>query len=119
MEGWIKLYRVLLDKPIWLHSTPEQKTVLMTLLLMADHQSNEWEWNGKTFRTEPGQMVTSANSIIEKCGKGISRQNVRSSLERFKKYEFLTMDSTKTGMLITIVNWRSYQPPKEQRWFRK
>lgn len=107
--GWIKLHRCLLDKAIWLDSTAEQKAILITLLLMANHEGKEWEWHSKQFKAEAGQFITSASSIIENAGKGISRQNVRSALEKFKKYEFLTYESTKTGLLITIVNWGNYQ----------
>ena len=108
-KGWVKVHRCILDKPIWLNSTPEQKTVLLTVMLMANHNKKEWEWAGKKFNVEPGQMVTSASSICEKAGKGVSRQNVRSSLKRFEKLQFLTMKSTKMGMLITVLNWDSYQ----------
>ncbi len=112
-QGWIKIFRILLDKPIWLQSTPEQKTILITLLLMANHKDKEWEWKGKKFKAKPGQFITSLNSIVKKCGKGISTQNVRTALDRFKKYEFLTYESTKTGRLITIVNWGLYQELKD------
>lgn len=108
-EGWIKLHRCLFKKAIWLQSTPEQKVVLITLLGMANHCGKEWEWQGKQFKAEPGQFVASANSIISNAGIGITRQNVRSALKKFEKYEFLTIKSTKTGMLITIVNWETYQ----------
>lgn len=113
-QGWVKLFRKLIDKPIWLKSTPEQKTILITLLLMASHKEQEWEWNGKKFMTESGQFITSLDSIVKKCGKGISIQNVRSALERFKKLEFLTNESTKTGRLITIVNWGLYQDENKE-----
>ncbi|WP_035796288.1 hypothetical protein [Clostridium akagii] len=112
-QGWIKIFRILLDKPIWLQSTPEQKTILITLLLMANHKDKEWEWKDKKFKAKPGQFITSLNSIVKKCGKGISIQNVRTALDRFKKYEFLTYESTKTGRLITIVNWGLYQELKD------
>lgn len=108
-KGWIKLYRDLKTKPIWLSSTPEQKTIFITLLLMANHESSKWEWHGKQFACKPGQFITSVQSIIDNCGKGISRQNVRTALNKFKKYEFLTYETTKSGMLITIVNWAYYQ----------
>lgn len=108
-NGWIKLYRILLDKPIWTNSTPEQCKILITLLLMANHEEAEWEWQGKQFKAAPGQFVTSAKSIIKKSGKGISRQNVRTALDKFKKYDFLTYETNKTGMLISIVNWGIYQ----------
>ena len=108
-QGWITLYRELIKKPIWLNSTPEQKTILITLLLMANHEENEWEWKGQKFTVKPGQMIASLNSIVDKCGKGITTQNVRTALKRFEKIGFLTNESTKQNRLITIVNWRKYQ----------
>lgn len=109
MEGWIKLHRKLQEKAIWQCTTPEQKVILITILLNANHEVNEWEWQGKQFTCEPGQMVTSLNSLAEKCGKGVSIKNVRTALEKFEKYGFLTNQSAKTGRLITVVNWEFYQ----------
>ncbi|CAM2079535.1 MAG: DnaA N-terminal domain-containing protein [uncultured Clostridium sp.] len=108
-EGWVKLYRCLFNKAIWQNSTPEHKVILITLLGMANHKGKEWEWKGKQFKAEPGMLVTSLDSICTMCGKGISIQNVRSALNKFEKYEFLTQEVTKTGRLITIVNWGVYQ----------
>ncbi len=108
-KGWIKLYRQLLNKAIWQCSTMEQKVILITLLLMANHEEKEWEWQGEKFKCKPGQFITSLKSIAEKAGPGISLQNVRTALSKFEKYEFLTNQSTKTGRLITIVNWELYQ----------
>ncbi|MDB1728603.1 DnaD domain-containing protein [Enterococcus avium] len=107
--GWIKLYRQLLEKPIWLESSPEQKVILITLLSMANHEEKEWEWQGVPYKARPGQFVTSLESIRKKCGKGISLQNIRTALKRFEKYEFLTNQSTKQNRLITIINWGVYQ----------
>lgn len=112
--GWIKLHRELTEKAIWKESTPEQKTILITLLMMANHKEKEWEWKGEKFKAEPGQFVTSLPSIVEKCGKGITTQNVRTALKRFEKYEFLTDESTNRNRLITIVNWGIYQASEEE-----
>lgn len=109
MEGWIKLHRELLDKPIWVLSSPEQRCILIALLLMANHEGKEWEWMGKKFTCRPGQMITSLDKISQAAGKGISIQNVRTALSRFEKYEFLTNESTKQNRLITICNWDRYQ----------
>jgi hypothetical protein len=108
-DGWISVHRCLLDKPIWKNSTPEQRSVLIAILLLVDHQPNEWEWRGEKFSTNPGETVTSLSSIMKASGKGISIQNVRSSLKRFKKLEFLSNNSTKMGRVIKITNWDSYQ----------
>lgn len=112
--GYIGLHRCLLDKPIWFNSTPEQKVILITLLLMANHKKSEWEWKGQKFKARPGQFVTSLESIVKKSGNGISIQNARSALVRFEKLEFLTNESTKTGRLVTIVNWELYQEYKNE-----
>ena len=114
-NGWIKLYRNLLGKAIWKDSTPEQKTILITLLLMANHTDSEWEWKRERLRCLPGQFRTSLDSITAACGKGVSVQNVRTALKKFERYEFLTDESTKTGRLITICNWELYQSPEEER----
>ncbi|KAF5030111.1 hypothetical protein DSECCO2_641530 [anaerobic digester metagenome] len=107
--GWVKLYRELMDRPIWLTSTKEQKVILITLLMMANHKANDWEWQGNKFTVQPGQFVTSLDSIKNACGSDISVQNIRTALARFEKLEFLTNKSTKSGRLITIVNWAFYQ----------
>ncbi|MFJ5625619.1 DNA replication protein DnaD [Peribacillus loiseleuriae] len=114
MQGWIKVHRCLMDKPIWLESTPEQKVILVTLLMMANHQGKEWEWQGNRYHAEPGQFITSLDSIVNKSGKGITIQNVRTALKRFEKYEFLTSTSTNKNRLITIVNWAFYQLSEDE-----
>lgn len=106
-NGWVKLYRCLLDKPIWSCSTSEQKVVLITLLLMANHEEKEWEWQGEKVIIKPGQFITSLEGIAKKAG--VSIRNVRTALQRFEKYGFLTNQSTNKGRLITIVNWELYQ----------
>lgn len=108
-KGWIALHRKLLDKAIWTESTPEQKVILITLLLMANHAEKEWEWQGQKYVAKPGQFVTSLSKIAEKAGPGISIKNVRTALARFEKYEFLANQSTKRNRLITINNWAFYQ----------
>ena len=107
--GWIKLHRVLFEHPIWLHSTPQQKVILIALLGMANHEPNKWEWNGEVFNVKRGQMITSIDGIKKHCGKGISTQNIRTALVRFEKLGFLTNESTKTGRLITIEKYAKWQ----------
>lgn len=76
---------------------------------MANFRENKWEWKGKPFECKPGQFITSAKSIQNNCGCGVTRQNIRTALQRLSKLEFLTIETTNTGMLITILNWERYQ----------
>lgn len=107
--GWVKLYRELKSKSIWQLSTPQQKVVLITILMTVNHEENKWEWKGEQYACKPGQLITSLNSLVKECGQGVTMQNVRTALDRFEKLGFLTNVSTKTGRLITVINWDKYQ----------
>ncbi|MBO4863825.1 MAG: hypothetical protein J5517_05645 [Eubacterium sp.] len=107
MDGWIKLHRGLMEKAIWKCSTDSQKVVLITILLLANHSETQWIWKGQKFTCKRGQFITSLKSLSHQAG--VSVQCVRSSLDKFEKLEFLTSEATKTGRLITIVNWDIYQ----------
>lgn len=108
-SGFIKIHRELAEKPIWENSTAEQKVILITLLLMANFGEKQWEWRGQQYHAKPGQFVTSLDNIAKSAGVGVSVKRVRTALKRFEKLEFLANQSTKTGRLITIVNWEVYQ----------
>lgn len=119
MSGYFKLYRELLNKPIWLNSSNEQRVILITLLAMANWKETEWDYYGEKIKLNPGQFIASAPAIKERCNSSeITIMKIRTALERFEKLDFLTVSltgkSTKSGKLITIVNWRLYQSNKEE-----
>lgn len=106
--GWLKLYRELIEKPIWKCTTPEQKAILITILCMANHEEKEWIWQGKKYKCKPGQFVTSLKNIAERSGTSV--KNVRTALKNFEEiYDFLANESTNKNRLITITNWELYQ----------
>lgn len=105
--GWVKLHREILEKAIWKCSTSEQKVILVTMLILANHKEVQWIWKGGKFKCYPGQFITSIKSLANYAM--VSEQNVRTALAKFEKLEFLTNESTKTGRLITICNWDRYQ----------
>ena len=53
--------------------------------------------------------MTSIDSLVQACGTGVTKDGVRSAITRLVKLGFITNVSTKTGRLITIVNWDKYQ----------
>lgn len=108
-QGWIKLHRRLLRHPLWEFSTAEQKVLLVTLLMLANHAENTWHWNGQAFHCKPGQLITSLNSLADKCGSGVSRRKVQTALRFFENCGFLVKRTSRHNTLITICNWESYQ----------
>lgn len=113
-KGWISLHRKLLDSPIWIDSTPEQKVILITILLSVNHAPQMREFAGEIREIRPGQWVTGLDDLARKCGKGVSVRNVRTALDRFKKLEFLTSETTNRGRLLTVCNWGAYQDKDKQ-----
>lgn len=108
-EGWIKLHRKLLGNDMFRALKPCQRDVMIICLLLANHQKKKWEWKGEIFECQPGQFVTSLESLQKFCGRGTTIRNIRTAIAKLEKFEFLTNESTKTGRLITINNWNTYQ----------
>ncbi|WP_101773930.1 hypothetical protein [Peptostreptococcus faecalis] len=107
--GWIKIHRKILENALWKDCTPEQKVIIITLLLMANHEKKKWIFSGKEYECEAGQFVTSLSSIQKNTGKEISTMQIRRCLEKLEKYNFLTSKATNKNRLITITNWEVYQ----------
>lgn len=104
-SGWFKTFREMFSMPEWLNSTPGQKAVLMVILKSANQQAKSWEWNGKQYTVQPGQLITSPQKLADQCGRGVSRQMVRGALARFTKLGVLTTKTTKESTLITVERW--------------
>jgi len=112
-DGWIKLHRKLLDSNMYKKLTSKQRDVLIACLLLTGYKPKKWEWQGEIFTCKPGQFITSLASIKKKCAKDTKTQNIRTALVKLEKWEFLTSESTKTGRLITVLNWDTYQQIEE------
>ena len=108
-DGWLKLYRNLMHKPIWTETTAEQKVLLISLLMKAAFSDRTWIHQGSVYRLKPGQLITSINTLVDLGGRGVTHRKVRTALDLFEKYGFLTREMTQQHTLITIDNWETYQ----------
>lgn len=113
MIGWVKLHRKILGSNMYKSLNSKQRDVMMAVLLMVNFEENDWEWEGEVFKCKPGQRVTSLKRIADLCGCDVKVQSVRTALLKLEKWGFLTNVSTKTGRLITVVNWDRYQSQGE------
>lgn len=109
MNGYIKLHRQILRSDTYKNLNSKHRDVLHICLLLANHQGNEWEWQGEIYRCEPGEFISSLQNIADFCAKDVRVQNVRTALLKLEKWGFLTNKSTKTGRLIKIDNWDKFQ----------
>ena len=109
-EGnWIKLYRKMVDDPIFVNSTGPQVKVLLTVMFLAAWTPKKWDVLGHEFTIQPGEVFISTRDLADRAGDGVSHKVVRGALERFEKLGFWTLKRAHTGTLIHIVNWRKYQ----------
>jgi len=108
-DGWIKLHRKLTQSQMYRNLNSKQRDVMMQCLLLANHRENEWEWGAETYCCKPGEFITSLENLRLNCAKDVSVQSIRTALLKLVKWGFLTDRSTKTGRLISVVNWALYQ----------
>ncbi len=97
-HGWIKLHRSLLEHPLWLNSTNEQRVILVTLLMLANHTEKKWEWQGRPYTCKPGQLITSQESLRKKCSRRISRRQIQIALKRFEDMNFIEPTGNQEGI---------------------
>ena len=108
-EGWIKLHRKVLDSDMYRTLTSKQRDVLVVCLILANHETKSWVWEGKQVKVKAGSFITSLESLQKFLGSDVTLQNLRTSLKLLEKWEFLTSKSTNAGRLITICKYEHYQ----------
>lgn len=101
MEGWIKLYREMINWE-WYRDT-NTKIVFIHLLLLANHEESKWQ--GKVIRR--GQTITSQAHLAKALN--ISIQQVRTSLKKLENTGEITVKPTNKFSLITIEKYDNYQ----------
>ncbi|MCY1719583.1 hypothetical protein OU798_04480 [Prolixibacteraceae bacterium Z1-6] len=106
MEGWIKLYRILLNWEWYRDSNMVH--LLIHLILKANHESRRWQG----VLIERGQLLTGRKVLSQETG--ISLQTIRTCLNRLKSTNEITIKSTNKFSIITICKYESYQATKDE-----
>jgi len=101
MEGWIKLHRKLLDWE-W-YSDINVMRLFVHLTLKANHKDKNWR--GKNIKK--GSFITSLEHLSKETG--LSVQNIRTSINKLKSTNEITIKSTSKNTCISLTNWDLYQ----------
>jgi len=105
-NGWIKLHRKLKDWE-W-YKDANTVRLFIHLLISANHKEHQW----RGVAVEKGQVVVGRKSLSSALG--ISEQSVRTSINRLKSTNEITIKSTNKYSLITIISWKDYQINNQQ-----
>src|SRR5580704_5511045 len=107
--GFVKLFRSLLDHPVW-KSKAERRCVAVGLLLAANHQDKKWFDGAAYVDVRRGEVIGSRSTLAAICR--VSEQEFRSALPALEKVGFLTSTATSRYTCISITNYGRYQNSK-------
>ncbi|MGM1427929.1 hypothetical protein ACS126_01635 [Sphingobacterium lactis] len=106
-QGWVKIHRSLLEWE-W-YQDINTKCLFLHLLLKANHKDKKFQ--GLTVKR--GQVVTGLSLLAFETS--LSVQRVRTSLNKLKSTNELTIETSSKGTVITIVNYDLYQITDEDQ----
>ncbi len=111
MDGYIKLYRKLLDNPIVCKDV-ETLGIWIYLLLNATHKKVDVLFNSKKITLEPGQLITGRKAIATKLK--VDESKVERTLKMLKNEQQIEQQTSSKNRLITILNWELSQQNEQQ-----
>ncbi|MDR2274312.1 MAG: hypothetical protein LBF27_25620 [Sphingobacterium sp.] len=106
-QGWVKLHRSILEWE-W-YSDINTKILFLHLLVKANHKDKKHQ--GTIIKK--GQLLTGRDLLSFETG--LSVQQVRTSLERLKSTNEITITTNRKGSVIDIVNYVFYQSREEEQ----
>lgn len=113
MDGWIKLYRRIVDSSVF--ADPDIFRLWMLCLLKATYVSRSILIDKEEIILEPGQFITGRKSLSQEYNELLSpKKKVKETtlwhwMQKLKKWRKIDIKSTNKYSLITIVNWVEHQ----------
>ena len=101
MLGWIKLHRKVIAWEWYTHT--DTFRVFIHLLLTATHKEKIW----KGLKLNPGDVPIGRRKLAKTLD--LKESIVRSCLTRLQETNEITLNATKLGTIVTIVNFKEYQ----------
>lgn len=111
MEGWVCLYRKILENPI-ICKDSDYFAVWCYLLLSATHKKTSALFKGEKIILLPGQLITGRKSIAKKFK--IDESKVQRILKTLENEQQIEQQTSSQNRLITIINWYQYQEIEQQ-----
>lgn len=117
-QGWIRLYRSMLDNFLWQEKRTFNKAeAWVDILLRANFEKGTMLINGVKLSLEPGQFATTVLHLSERWGW--SRTKVNGFLDVLVHEHMIDIKKTSKYTLITILKWGFYQQEEQQKDIKK
>ena len=110
-NGYIKLYRSILDNPTTMKDA-EHLAIWIYLLLNAARKEKDVMFKGKRITLKPGQLTTGRKIIAKSLH--VSELKVQRILTCYESAHQIEQQTSNKCRLITIVKWQDYQIIEQQ-----
>lgn len=111
MDGWLKLYRSILDSAVF--QDAEILKVWIWLLCNVAFEQHDTICYGKVIHLKPGQIATGRKKIAQ-C-TDLNENKVYRALTVLKSLGNIEIKATNKYSIITVVNWDKYQDENVKR----
>ena len=111
MDGWLKLYRSILDSAVF--QDAEILKVWIWLLCNVAFEQHDIVCYGKVIHLKPGQIATGRKKIAQ-C-TDLNENKVYRALNALKSLGNIEIKATNKYSIITVVNWDKYQDENGKR----
>ena len=111
MDGWLKLYRSILDSAVF--QDADILKVWIWLLCNVAFEHHDTVCYGKVIHLKPGQIATGRKKIAQ-C-TDLNENKVYRALTALKSLGNIEIKSTNKYSIITVVNWDKYQDENGKR----
>jgi hypothetical protein len=105
--GYVRLYRMLLQSPIWTQLRPAVFKVAMYFLMKANYKQREWYDGSQQVAIPAGSFITSYGTTATECN--LSVQQTRDAFAHLERTQFATYRRTPRWTLVTVMDWATYQ----------
>jgi hypothetical protein len=109
-QGYIKLYRKILDNPI--SKKPEYCWLWCILLMKANHKETDIIFNGKKEKIKIGEFITGRKQLS--LESGISESKIQRILKYLEIEHQIEQQTNNKFRRILIINYKQYQQSEQQ-----
>lgn len=114
MEGWISVHRKIRESWIWnSDEVYDKRSAWLDLLLAANYQDKEIQYNKQRINIEKGQFLTSIAKLADRWKW--SRHKVSLFLDKLEEEKMIVQIKDNKSTLISIENYEKYQEKLGQK----
>jgi len=106
-EGWIKIYRSIMDNEFYAIKPFDKCRAWIDLLLLAEHKTHKKMWRGNMETFKRGDVCLSIQALSIRWGW--SRKKTRHFLEQLEYMEMIHLIAHQKRTIITIVKYDDFQ----------